>query len=93
MRGLPLSGRRIVISRRPIRVGDAPARTRAKWSQADRPYTPVMRRVVCVAALLLGFSGNRDVWSIRPRMTVPVVQPVRLAEAGGTVRGPAWWLR
>ncbi|MEO8468893.1 MAG: hypothetical protein ABI573_04410 [Chloroflexota bacterium] len=52
-----------------------------------------MRRIVCVAALLFGFSGDRYVWSARPRMTVPVVQPVRLAEVGGTVRGPSWWLR
>lgn len=52
-----------------------------------------MRRFACVAALLFGFSGERYIWAARPRMIVPVVQPVRLAEAGGTVRGPAWWLR
>lgn len=93
MRGLPLSGLPTRTSGPRTRVGDGPARTPVNRSPADRPYTPVMRRFVCVAALLFGFSGNRYVWSIRPRMTVPVVQPVRLAEAGGTVRGPAWWLR
>lgn len=86
MRGLLSSGRR-------PRGCDTPAPTRENWSPADRPYTPAMRRFVCVAALLFGFSGDRYVWSARPRMAVPVVQPVRLAEAGGTVRGPAWWLR
>ena len=86
MRGLPPSGRR-------TRVCEAPATTRENWSQADRPYTPAMRRFACVAALLFGFSGERYIWAARHRMIVPVVQPVRLAEAGGTVRGPAWWLR
>jgi len=57
----------------------------------DRPYTPAMRRFVCVAALLFGFSGDRYAWTARPRMPVPVVQPVRLRESGGTVRDPAWW--
>ena len=52
-----------------------------------------MRRFVCVAALLVGFSGDRYAWMARPRAAVPVVQPVRLAENGGTVRGPSWWLR
>lgn len=84
MRGLPIFGWR-------TRVVEAPAQTLENWSLADRPYTPAMRRFVCVAAILFGFAGDRYVWSVRPRLAVPVVQPVRLAEAGGTVRGPAWW--
>ncbi|MES2208956.1 MAG: hypothetical protein V4515_02070 [Chloroflexota bacterium] len=51
-----------------------------------------MRRFVCVAALLFGFSGDRYVWGTRSRIAVPVVQPVRLVEVDGTVRGPGWWL-
>ena len=50
-----------------------------------------MRRFVCVAALLFGFSGDRYAWMARPRSPVPVVQPVRLREQGGTLRDPAWW--
>lgn len=52
-----------------------------------------MRRFVCVATLLFGFSGDRYVWMVHSRTAVPVVRPVRLAEADGTVRGPSWWLR
>ncbi|MBI2763454.1 MAG: hypothetical protein HYX54_06870 [Chloroflexi bacterium] len=51
-----------------------------------------MRRFVCVAALLLGVSGDRYVWAARARTAVPVIRLVRLVEAGGTVRGPGWWL-
>jgi hypothetical protein len=51
-----------------------------------------MRRFVCVAALLLGFSGDRYAWTVRVRVPVPVTQPVRLREVDGTVRGPAWWI-
>jgi hypothetical protein len=50
-----------------------------------------MRRFVCVAALLFGFSGDRYAWTSRTRSPVPVVQPVRLREQDGTVRAPAWW--
>lgn len=64
----------------------------ANWRGEDPPYTPAMRRFVCVAALLLGFSGDRYAWTIRVRVPVPVTQPVRLREVDGTVRGPAWWM-
>lgn len=51
-----------------------------------------MRRFVCVAALLFGFSGDRYAWTARFRIPAPIVQPVRLREPGGTVREAAWWL-
>ena len=56
-----------------------------------RPYTPAMRRFVCVAALLFGFSGDRYAWTVRPRMPVPIERPVALADAGRTRRTLAWW--
>lgn len=51
-----------------------------------------MRRFVCLAALLLGFSGERFVWQARLPIVVPAVRSVRLLETDGTVRGPGWWL-
>lgn len=50
-----------------------------------------MRRFVCVAALLFGFSGNRYAWTARPRMPVPIERPVVLIESGRTRRTQAWW--
>jgi hypothetical protein len=50
-----------------------------------------MRRFVCVAALLFGFSGDRYAWTIRSREPVPIERPVALAEPGRTRRTPAWW--
>ncbi|MBI3746560.1 MAG: hypothetical protein HY264_08610 [Chloroflexi bacterium] len=50
-----------------------------------------MRRFVCIAALLFGFSGDAYAWTGRLRAPVPIEQPVRLAEPRGTVRQPAWW--
>jgi len=50
-----------------------------------------MRRFVCVAALLFGFSGDRYAWTVRPQTPVPIERPVQLAAAGRTRRTPAWW--
>jgi hypothetical protein len=50
-----------------------------------------MRRFVCVAALLFGFSGNGYLWTVRVRESVAIEMPARMREEGGTVRGPAWW--
>ncbi|HEX5589568.1 MAG TPA: hypothetical protein VFX65_04695 [Candidatus Limnocylindrales bacterium] len=50
-----------------------------------------MRRFVCVAALLFGFSGDRYAWTIRARPPVPIERPVVLLESGRTRRTPAWW--
>jgi hypothetical protein len=50
-----------------------------------------MRRFVCVAALLFGFSGDRYAWTVRPRLPVPIERPVRLDELGRTRRTPRWW--
>ena len=50
-----------------------------------------MRRFVCVATLLFGFSGNGYAWTARPRMPVPIERPVVLTESGRTRRTQAWW--
>ncbi len=54
-------------------------------------YTPPMRRFVCVAALVFGFSGDGYAWTIRARTPVPMERPVTLAESERTRRTPAWW--
>jgi hypothetical protein len=51
-----------------------------------------MRRWVCIAALLAGFSRDGYVWTVRPRLPVPVA---RSLESGPGRRGilltGAWW--
>ena len=56
-----------------------------------RSYTPGMRRFVCVAALLFGFSGDRYAWTARSRLPVPIERPVDVGEGSGTRRTLAWW--
>jgi hypothetical protein len=51
-----------------------------------------MRRFVCVAALLFGFSGDRYAWTARPRWPVPIERPVEVGSGGATRRTLAWWL-
>jgi len=50
-----------------------------------------MRRFVCVAALLFGFSGDRYAWTVRYRLPVPIERPVALDEPGRTRRSLGWW--
>jgi hypothetical protein len=50
-----------------------------------------MRRFVCVAALLFGFSGDRYAWTVRYRLPVPIERPVALGEPGRTRRTLSWW--
>jgi len=50
-----------------------------------------MRRFVCVAALLFGFSGDRYAWTVRTRLPVPIERPVSLSEPGRTRRTLSWW--
>ena len=55
-----------------------------------RPYTPAVRRWVCVVALLWGFTSQDYPWSARPRIPIPVE---RLLAPGGDPDLPegAWW--
>ncbi len=58
------------------------------------PYTPLMRRWVCVAALLYGFAGDRYAWSVRTRLPIPIERPLPIAvTATGLVPTLAWWRR
>ena len=56
------------------------------------PYTPPMRRWVCVIALLYGFAGDGYAWSARPRIPVPIERSLdpRGNRPGGMPTG-AWW--
>ena len=67
------------------------ASSRSRGASPTRPYTPAMRRFVCVAALLFGFSGDRYAWTVRYRLPVPIERPVTLDEPGRTRRTLGWW--
>jgi hypothetical protein len=71
----------------------APAQSSAAdGSPGLRPYTPAMRRWVCIIALLAGFSAEGYVHSARPR--IPVAIERRLdAPSTGLAPTTAWWAR
>jgi hypothetical protein len=62
---------------------------------ATRPYTPAMRRWVCIVALLAGFAGDDYVRGIRLREPVAVERLIDTRRRGtrGLVPTGAWWLR
>ena len=66
----------------------------AEGLRRTRPYTPGMRRWVCIVALLAGFSGTDYVRAARLRDSVAVVRMLepRPSEHGLTPTG-AWWSR
>ena len=67
-------------------------RSCADGSPGIRPYTPAMRRWVCIIALLAGFSAEGYVHSARPR--IPVAIERRLdAPPTGLAPTAAWWSR
>jgi hypothetical protein len=56
-----------------------------------RPYTPAVRRWVCIVAMLVGFSGEGYAWTARPRIPVPVERVLDPRRADpGLPEGP-WW--
>jgi hypothetical protein len=73
-----------------------PARRTAvpKGLRGTRPYTPAMRRWVCIVALLAGFTREDYVRSVRLREPV-AVERLLTPRAGsrGLVPTGAWWLR
>ena len=72
-----------------IAPGRPKARTRAC---GNRPYTPAMRRWVCVIALLFGFAGDGYAWTIRPRMPIPIERPIEDGTARrGLHQSGRWW--
>ena len=54
------------------------------------PYTPPMRRWVCIIALLAGFSADGYVRSARLRTTVPIVRQL-VEPQPGLAPTAAWW--
>lgn len=60
-----------------------------------RPYTPAMRRWVCIAALLAGFAGDDYVRGVRLREPVAVERLIETGRRGtrGLVPTGAWWTR
>ena len=64
----------------------------AAGSAGTRPYTPAMRRWVCIIGLLAGFAGNGYVWTARPRLPVPIERSLDRSPARrGTVPTGVWW--
>ena len=73
-----------------------PARDRAMPGRGPtRPYTPAMRRWVCIVALLAGFAGDDYVRGIRLREPVAVERLIDTERRGtrGLVPTGAWWSR
>jgi hypothetical protein len=60
-----------------------------------RPYTPAMRRWVCIVALLAGFAGDDYVRGVRLREPVAVERLIDTRQRGarGLVPTGAWWTR
>ena len=58
---------------------------------ATRPYTPAVRRWVCIVALLAGFSGTGYAWSARPRLPVPVERLLDPRRPDPALPEGAWW--
>ncbi len=54
-------------------------------------YTPAMRRWVCIIALLAGFAGQGYVWTVRPRIPVPIERVLDPA-TDPLGRTSGWWL-
>ena len=55
-----------------------------------RPYTPAVRRWVCIIALLFGFSGESYAWCARPRVPVPMERVLDDSPVADLPR-TAWW--
>lgn len=67
---------------------DALARSGNKSSAA---YTPGVRRLLCIAALIGRFSGQGYVWRVAPPpRPVPIERPFQVDGRNGTFL--AWWL-
>ena len=69
----------------------APPRSAADGQARSRPYTPAMRRWVCVIALLFGFAGDGYAWTARPSMAVPIERQIRGHDGRRTPTTGYWW--
>jgi hypothetical protein len=50
-----------------------------------------VRRWVCIVAFLLGFSGDGYVWTVRPRIPVPVERLMDPDRHDPALPEAAWW--
>jgi hypothetical protein len=58
---------------------------------APRAYTPRVRRLLCIAALIGRFCSQAYVWRISPPpRPVPIEWQLPADSTNGTL--PAWWL-
>ncbi len=64
----------------------------APGAPIEPPYTPAMRRWVCVLVMLFGFAGDGYAWSAKPRSPVPIERQLSARDIRtGAVPGAAWW--
>jgi hypothetical protein len=72
-----------------------PCRLFVTGDPPSRPYTPAMRRWVCIVALLAGFAGDDYVRGVRLREPVAVERVIETRRRGtrGLVPTGAWWTR
>ena len=63
--------------------------------ETTRPYTPAMRRWVCIVALVAGFAGDDYVRGVRLREPVAVERLIDTSRrpTRGLVPTGAWWSR
>jgi hypothetical protein len=68
--------------------------------EPEPPYTPAMRRWVCIVALLAGFSADGYAYTVRSRLPVPIERQLdepldsraeRPQRTGSMTRTAAWW--
>jgi hypothetical protein len=52
-----------------------------------------VRRWVCIVGFLVGFSGTGYVWTIRPRIPIPVERVLDPERPDPALPAVAWWLR
>lgn len=67
------------------------AACRAAGRSRSRPYTPAMRRWVCVIALLFGFAGDGYAWTVRPSLAVPIERQIGGRDGRRTPTTGYWW--
>jgi len=66
-------------------------RDAVRGTSAGRPYTPPVRRWVCIIALLAGFSGNHYAWTARPRPSIAVERVLDPRRPDPALPEGAWW--
>ncbi len=64
---------------------------RTTASGRDPAYTPAVRRWVCIVAFLVGFSGDGYVWTVRPRIPIPVERLLDPDRHDPDLPEAAWW--